>query len=180
MGSVVYRATNSQDAAAVRRLLRSAGLSPEVLPAEIWGREGPRYPVAVPAEEVTAAVRILTERAAREERALRPLVRPIRRAVLCGLAAGALAGSSFAWRARDPLATGVLVGAAVAVVTACVALLLLSRTRKPTIDPVCPKCGYSLVRLTRPRCPECGTRFSPSVFEARRAARMRRDAEEDP
>ncbi len=25
----------------------------------------------------------------------------------------------------------------------------------------CRKCGYSLVRLTEPRCPECGTEFNP-------------------
>jgi hypothetical protein len=31
-------------------------------------------------------------------------------------------------------------------------------------EPRCDQCGYSLVGLTRPRCPECGTAFDESLL----------------
>ena len=36
------------------------------------------------------------------------------------------------------------------------------RRGRPTFPSCCEKCGYSLVALTVPRCPECGTLFDPS------------------
>lgn len=46
--------------------------------------------------------------------------------------------------------------------------LLTNRSRDPLR---CRKCGYLLIRLPEPRCPECGTPFSPEeIAEAKASA----------
>jgi hypothetical protein len=51
-----------------------------------------------------------------------------------------------------------------------VPILLLIYMRKLELkqqsrEPTCERCGYSLTGLTRPRCPECGKAFDPSVLK---------------
>jgi len=38
--------------------------------------------------------------------------------------------------------------------------------RKELARRPCWECGYSLIGLTEPRCPECGTEFDPAGYEA--------------
>jgi hypothetical protein len=172
MGPVVYRAIGPHDADIIKRMLRAAGLSPESRALETW-QGWLTYPIAVAESEAFAAYRILQEYAECQEQALRPLFKPLRRAVLVGLAAGALVGLLSAWFARDPGLTGIGTGACVALLTACTLFVLQSRSPKPLIDPVCPHCGYSLVRLTVPRCPECGAHFGTALFAVRRATKLK-------
>ena len=41
------------------------------------------------------------------------------------------------------------------------------------LDAICQGCGYSLHRLTGPRCPECGLAFDPAVYRNTFVAKWR-------
>jgi hypothetical protein len=46
-------------------------------------------------------------------------------------------------------------------------LTILAHRRAPRMDASrCPNCGYLLIGLPEPRCPECGTGFDPAVVQA--------------
>jgi len=44
----------------------------------------------------------------------------------------------------------------------------------------CVRCGYSLIGLTKPRCPECGTPFPEALLTSDRAANSRPTPDNDP
>lgn len=67
-------------------------------------------------------------------------------------------------------ATPLLLGGALAV-QAAQAVIVLQDDRR------CEKCGYFLIRLTAPRCPECGTPFDPAKLGQLSLVRPARDVE---
>ncbi len=58
---------------------------------------------------------------------------------------------------------GLMAGALIVIVAS---LFIWPRGTVPPPEGRCQTCGYSLERLTAPRCPECGTSFDPSQLEA--------------
>ena len=50
--------------------------------------------------------------------------------------------------------------------------LLRPYMRKALDERICKQCGYWLIGLTEPRCPECGTPFDPELLK-----RLRPDGE---
>ena len=47
---------------------------------------------------------------------------------------------------------------------------LLRRWRRFDDAPRCAKCGYYLIYLTKPRCPECGEKFDPGLLNSTSAS----------
>lgn len=63
------------------------------------------------------------------------------------------------------------------VLAACFALPVavlvhVARRRRASGEPQCSRCGYLLIGLPEPRCPECGTPFTPGAEPTSAAPRL--------
>ena len=77
----------------------------------------------------------------------------------------------------------VFIAPGILLVGVAIAMYVLTVTRRRKVirrelaRRPCWECGYSLIGLGEPRCPECGTPFDPTVYERIDAARGEADGE---
>lgn len=178
---VVYHASPGRSAEEAVETLLARGLSPRMLddPRPEWSvlhvtSRRRRVRIAVPAEEVKQAVEILrawdvgrdavVERAAAQlywQAAVGLFISGTVVLSCVGLTGGLSRGISLEAAATLVIAIGV--GAVVG--TIAVAQLTERLTKRRASDaPQCRACGYILLGLDEPRCPECGHPFNPALL----------------
>lgn len=182
MGVVIYNSSPGSPAFVTLDFLRGHGLSPEPVddPFPDGGllyASGQTYYVriAVPADEVSRAIELLAERDAGRaglvERAsaqfhwqlgLGFVVSVLMTA--CVLAFSGVLGAMGLDKIVPMSIASILVGTVVFMVI--IGRVAARWNRRQEIDaPMCRSCGYVLLGLTEPRCPECGYPFSPELLD---------------
>lgn len=180
MEEIVYRAVAGAPTLAVVQLLQSHGLSPRTLD-QVDALPLPMVvSIVVPAEEVARAVEVLRGWEAQNAALVKRTTAELRRDMLIafGLSCLVVAAWAVTQVTLGPRFTAGYAGIAAAVIPVGTGLgtivggnLRASRRRRSLVHgPRCPHCGYSLLRLTVARCPECGQPFDPSLED--RAARL--------
>lgn len=178
---VVYNAGPGQAAEEVYEFLRSRGLSPRMLddpspaPTLLLAEPDRRIVrIAVPKQEVSRAVELLRDREAGQSALIRRAASQWRWQFVLGLvvSAGLTAASvTLSPGLRGPYSTdGLMLIVVVVLLGALIATIIIARvterfTSAPKSDaPQCRACGYILLGLTEPRCPECGYPFDSGLL----------------
>jgi hypothetical protein len=175
MCTVVYNAAPGFPALELVEFLVARGLTPQTLddpnpdPALLYASAHSYIVrIAVPLKslrEREAGRQVLVERAAAQLRwqvTLGTLVSIF--VAACILLAGG--GPAF-YTLEDflTIGVGVALGAIIATVVIAQITERLTRQGAPNV-PQCDACGYILLGLTEPRCPECGYPFSPTLLRS--------------
>ena len=185
---VVYRASPGQPAEAALQLLTNAGLAARALDPiypdpQVGYAAGRSYAVriAVPeAERVAAAELLQAWEAGHAGRVARQAAQFWRQLglglVLATTSSGVLVVLPHVL--RDGWDAGVLENwVATSILGTFILLILMSilqeRRRRAQMRPACDNCGYPLVGLSEPRCPECGEVFDRKLL--RHAGRNKRN-----
>jgi hypothetical protein len=181
MHHVVYNAGPGLPTMEVLEFLRARGFSPQTLDdpnpdAALLYASGQSYIVriAVPAKEARQALEALQAREVSRKVLVKRAVAQLRWQAALGLliSAAVVIGSMqaagwnswrFWWDNWLFIALAIALGAVLA--TIVIARFTESQRRRDVPDaPLCRACGYVLLGLTQPRCPECGHPFDPALL----------------
>lgn len=181
MPHVVYNAGPGLPALEVLQFLRARGFSPKTLddpnpdPALLYA-SGQSYIVriAVPAEQALRALEVLQGREVSRRVLVKRAAAQLHWQVALGLVVSVVivigsmvAGGWNSWRFwwDNWLFIGLAIGIGAALATIVIARFTESQRRREVLDaPLCRACGYVLLGLTQPRCPECGHSFDPALL----------------